>query len=353
MTADAVGGVWTYVTELIEAMAGRGVAVTVAVMGGGPSAAQLRQCAGAAAVHESAFALEWTDEPWDDVARAGEWLLRLASDVEPDVVHLNGYVHAALPWPAPTVVVGHSCVLSWWEAVKGGPAPAAWDEYRARVSAGLAAAGAVVAPTSAFLDQLVRLYGVEDGRVIPNGRSADWVVAAAKRPFVLGAGRLWDEAKNLTVLDEVARRIEWPVVLAGPLEGPGGRSCEPGAAHALGALPFGQLASLLGRAAVFAHPARYEPFGLGPLEAAHSGCALVLGDIPTLREVWGDAATYVDPDDAAGWAFELSSLLGAPAEIKARGDAARRRAQAYGPSAMADAYLATYTDLRMARESAA
>lgn len=353
MTADAVGGVWTYVSELTEALADRGVAVTLAVMGASPSASQLRQCVGAAAVHEGAFALEWMDDPWDDVARAGEWLLDLAGDVEPDVVHLNGYVHGALPWPAPTVVVGHSCVLSWWEAVKGGQAPAAWDEYRSRVSAGLAAGGAVVAPTQAFLDRLVSLYGVEGGRVIPNGRSAVRVVEAAKRPFVLAAGRLWDEAKNLTVLDEVARRIEWPVVLAGPLEGPGRQSWEPRSAHAVGALPFGQLAGLLGRAAVFAHPARYEPFGLGPLEAALSGCALVLGDIPTLREVWGDAATYVDPDDAAGWAFALSSLLGDPAVTEARAAAARRRAQAYGTTAMADAYLATYNDLRVARESAA
>ncbi len=31
-------------------------------------------------------------------------------------------------------------------------------------------------------------------------------------------------------------------------------------------------------------PARYEPFGLSVLEAALSGCALVLGDIPSLRE---------------------------------------------------------------------
>ena len=54
------------------------------------------------------------------------------------------------------------------------------------------------------------------------------------------------------------------------------------------------------RAAIYALPARYEPFGLSALEAALSGCALVLGDIPSLREVWGDAAVFVPPDDAGG-----------------------------------------------------
>ena len=37
---------------------------------------------------------------------------------KPDIVHLNNYVHAALPFRAPKLVVGHSCVLSWWRAVK-------------------------------------------------------------------------------------------------------------------------------------------------------------------------------------------------------------------------------------------
>ena len=38
------------------------------------------------------------------------------------------------------------------------------------------------------------------------------------------------------------------------------------------------------------------PVGGGGLA---SGCALVLGDLPSLREVWGDAALYVRPDDHA------------------------------------------------------
>ena len=62
----------------------------------------------------------------------------------------------------------------------------------------------------------------------------------------------------------------------------------------------GALARKMAEASIYALPARYEPFGLSALEAALSGCALVLGDIPSLREIWGPAAIYVPADDKVG-----------------------------------------------------
>jgi hypothetical protein len=55
----------------------------------------------------------------------------------------------------------------------------------------------------------------------------------------------------------------------------------------LGPLEASELAGWMHRAAIYALPARYEPFGLSALEAAQAGCALVLGDLSSLREVWG------------------------------------------------------------------
>ncbi len=351
MTADAVGGVWTYALELTAALAAEDASVTLAVMGGGLSDGQRQEalCSGVVAVHERGFALEWMSDPWPEVDQAGEWLLALADQVRPDVVHLNGYAHAALNWPAPTMVVGHSCVASWWAAVKGEPAPARWDEYRRRVAAGLAAADAVVAPTAAMLDELGRWYGARGGQVIANCRRTGWVVEAPKEPMVVGAGRVWDDAKNLAALDRAAAHLAWPVMLAGDPVHPEGRTRATGAAA--GALPFAELAALLGRASVFALPARYEPFGLAALEAAMSGCALVLGDIESLRQVWGDAATYVHPDDDDGLVAVLGQLLSQPGLAAARGADARRRAARYQPAATASAYLGAYRALTAAAGS--
>ncbi len=344
MTADAVGGVWTYALELADALAPHGISVTLATMGPPLSADQREQVARSAVVdlHESHYALEWMADPWRDVERAGQWLLDVEGQVRPDVVHLNGYVHGQLPWRAPNVVVAHSCVVSWWKAVHGVEAPPDWDEYRRRVACGLAAAGAVVAPTAAVLDDVQCCYGVAGGVVIPNGLRWRWGRARQKELIVMGCGRLWDEAKNLAMLDEVASRLDWPVVIAGDDARPGKAAWAHGAAELLGWLSFDELAQWLLRAAVFVHPARYEPFGLAALKAALAGCALVLGDIASLHEVWVDAALFVDPDDPDMLVATVQQLVGDADLLRTMGDRARVRAQQFSAERMAAGYLDSY-----------
>ena len=126
MTTDTIGGVWTYCLELARALQPLRVEFILATMGQLPTDDQ-RAEAGAIPniqLHESTFKLEWMANPWDDVARAGDRLLELERQFQPDIVHLNGYAHAACAFHAPRIVVGHSCVLSWWRAVKKGDSPA-------------------------------------------------------------------------------------------------------------------------------------------------------------------------------------------------------------------------------------
>ena len=323
MTADTVGGVWTYCTELAAALSPYGVEVVLATMGRPVTPAQREHAGVFADLVEGDFPLEWMHDPWDGVDAAGEWLLSLEERVRPDVVHLNGYVHAALPWQAPPLVVAHSDVLSWWHWVKGEPAPAEWDTYRERVLQGLRAAARVVAPTAAVAADLRREYGVT-ASVVPNCRSLD-VPPAEKEPVVLAAGRVWDEAKGLTSLARVAGRLDAPVLVAGEGELDGVRG--------LGVLGQDELLGWMSRASVFAAPARYEPFGLGVLEAALAGCSLVLGDLPSLREVWGDVATYVRTDE---------ELLAALQQALRHPVSARERALTYSRERTAAGYLAEY-----------
>ena len=79
MTADTVGGVWTYALELARALAGEGAVVSLATMGARLTRAQRAEARAVPGldVHESAYRLEWMDDPWTDVAQAGDWLLSL------------------------------------------------------------------------------------------------------------------------------------------------------------------------------------------------------------------------------------------------------------------------------------
>lgn len=346
MTADTVGGVWSYALELASALALGGVDVTIATMGAPVSDVQWGEARALnnVGIVESTYSLEWMSEPWNDVNAAGNWLLGLERELRPDVVHLNGYSHAALEWSAPTCVVAHSCVLSWWRAVRGEAVPAEWDRYRAAVSAGLHAADVLVAPSRAMLTALEREYGPLPGaRVIYNARSSAQYLPSVKEPFVLSAGRMWDEAKNVAALDEAAPMLDWPVYVAGDTQSPdrlrGGASV-----RYLGRLGSAELGEWMSRASIYALPARYEPFGLSALEAALAGCALVLGDIPSLRELWGGAALFVPPDDSTALTDTISRLITSDSLRASVAEMCHLRALEFNTGRMADEYMATYDD---------
>jgi glycogen(starch) synthase len=353
MTADSVGGVWTYSLQLASELGERGIEVTLVVMGGKPSPDQAREAAriGNLTLIGTDFRLEWMSDPDADLIMAGEVLLELEAERQPDIVHLNGFYHATLPFKAPVVVVAHSCVSSWWRACRKTPLPLEWSAYGERVAAGIAAADLVVAPTQAYLDEFVALHGrPRRAQTIPNGRDPARFSAGPKRQVALAAGRLWDEAKNISTLCRAADGLSRPVMIAGDATAPDGRSIDTcGNLLWLGRLSAEEIAARMADAAVFVSPARYEPFGLAILEAALSACALVLGDIPTLRELWDGAAIFVDPEDEHALRNALDLLLGDSELAAALGDRARERATGYTSARMADAYLSAYRSLLAAQ----
>jgi glycogen(starch) synthase len=343
-SVDAVGGVWTYALELARALPD--VRFSFAQMGPRPSNAQRSEVAALPNVEqfESDFKLEWQAEPWEDVDRSGEWLLELQRELRPDLVHLNGFSHGALPFEVPKIVVAHSCVLSWWEAVKDESPPRDWREYARRVEFGLNLADAIVAPTAAFGHEITRTYNLSRAvQTIHNGAAPFQTPAQSREPFVLCAGRAWDEAKNFAVLEETAARV--PVRLAGEA----GDFCAPNI-ELLGRLERAQLETLLARAAVFAHPALYEPFGLGVLEAAQAGLALVVSDIPTMRELWDGAAVFCDPREANDWTQALELLMNQKSERLELGERAKERAQKYSRESFGQGYRALYEQLVSSRK---
>ena len=350
MTADTVGGVWTYAVELARALQAHDVQIALFTMGkllSTEQRAQVHQLPHVS-VHESEFKLEWMESPWSDVRLAGHRLIKLEAKFSPDIVHLNGYAHAALPWSAPKLVVGHSCVLSWWKAVNLDlRLDSKWDRYQDEVTRGLQAADFVVAPTRAMLSSLQACYGgiKAPTAVVPNGIVPGLFAPKKKQPYVFSAGRLWDPAKNIALLERIAPSLEWPIYVAGDslgLDGTPGAHTLSANYRALGFLSREEIAKWLSAASIYCAPARYEPFGLSILEAALSGCALVLGDIPSLREIWDGAAVFVDPTDGDATAATIQELIANSVFREKCGRRARLRALEFTPARMAARYVEIY-----------
>lgn len=344
MTTDTVGGVWVYAMELARALR-RDVEFYVASMGARASAAQAAE-AEAAGVHflDGGYKLEWMESPWRDVREAALWLQRLEAEIQPDLIHLNQYAPGNLSWQCPVLMAGHSCVQSWWRSVYGMDAPDQYDLYRDVVASGVRRAGFLTAPSAWMLDTLRELYGpLPRGYPIYNGRSAEALrQRGPKAPVVFSAGRLWDRAKNIESVLHIAGELPWRVVVAGP--GVDKRRV-PENVVALGPVRPGVIARWMKDAAIYALPARYEPFGLSILEAALAGCCLVVGNIPSLREIWGETAHYVDPNDPKALRDTLRMLT---EDADLREEYARRariRASRYSLTRMRDEYLGVYTQL--------
>jgi len=373
LTTDAVGGVWQYSLDLASGFAARGLEPVLALMGPGPAPPAPFQ------VIETGLPLDWTAE------NAGE--LRLATDRLRALAEGMASVHLHAPalvgdgqWPAPVVAVAHSCVATWWQAVRGGKLPADFA-WRAKLAAsGLHAADAVIAPTAAHADAVRNAYGSLSIEVIHNGRRPTpvtpgldpgvqatedrrcrsmeprakpqgdciWIrtplplagegaeepaIRMAKSRGVLTAGRLWDEGKNIAALDHAAATL--PIRAAGPVHGPNGAQIAPQHLALLGNLDAAGMARAYAEASVFVSLARYEPFGLAVLEAAQAGLRLVLSDIPSFRELWDGVALFVHDEQEL-----VPTLRRALADGGDGG--ARERAQRYTVDRMVEGTLAVH-----------
>jgi glycosyltransferase involved in cell wall biosynthesis len=295
--------------------------------------------------------LDWLAETPEEVRAAGEALAALARARRVDLVQLNAPALAAgAAFEAPVVVVTHSCLLTWWKAVIGGPMP---EDFAWRVglhAEGLRAADLVVAPTSAFAEATRRAYRLGASlHVVHNGRAPFALPEMATRDCGFTAGRLWDKGKNLATLDRAAAGLAIPLHAAGPDTGPKGDRIQFRHARPLGVLGEEELARWLSARPVFVSAALYEPFGLAVLEAAAAGCPLVLSDIPTFRELWEGAASFVDPLDDAGFAAAISRIAGDDLARAEWGRKAKERATRYSVLAMAAAMVEIYQRVLGAR----
>src|SRR4030095_4869651 len=107
MTADTVGGVWTYAIELCRALSSYDIQVALATMGQplSPVEQQEARALNNVKIFESGFRLEWMDEPWEETAKAGDWLVKVRDTFQPALAHLNGCLDGTLSWNLPLLLL--------------------------------------------------------------------------------------------------------------------------------------------------------------------------------------------------------------------------------------------------------
>ncbi len=345
MTTDSVGGVFQHAVDLARGLAPLGFETVLAVLGPRMDSAQRRAAASVARVVETNLPLDWLAQSGAQLHRASAELATVARDSRASVVHLNTPGLATELFEAPVVVASHSCLATWWQSVRGGALP---DDFRWRVRAVTASmehADAVVCPTRSFAVASARVHDCT-ARAVHNGRSmGPRSSAQAPADFAFTAGRLWDEGKDFATLDAAAGALRIPLLAAGPLRGPNGARVDCRHAFALGSLDQARVRETLRRRPVFVSAAVYETFGLAVLEAAQAGCALVLADIPTYRELWEDAAIFVPARDPEAFAEAIDRVI-ADAELReAAANAAYVRSQLYTVEAMAAGIAGIYAEL--------
>lgn len=355
LTTDTVGGVWDFCWMLASELDRFGHAVTLLAFGE-PTTTQRRQANRAGATLRNApLKLEWMAKSARDLRHARKLVVEVEREVLPDVIHVNQYGVLSGDLIAPTVLTAHSDVLSWrkWNCQ-----PLDLDDdlqhYRAIVRGGMQAADGVVAVSRFVASEMAALYGIRrEITVIHNGwRSSPLSPRPVEeRPRqTLLAGRVWDSAKNVGLAARAA--VGWNpgrVLLAGDQRHPeSGGLADPGVPiEPIGFQPREQIDRLLDESRLFLAPARYEPFGLLPLQAALAGCPLLLSDIPSFRELWTGAALFFRSDDPDDLRLQWRRLLDDDALATDLARRARLRCwEQYSATRCTEQYLALYRRLR-------
>lgn len=368
VTADTLSGVWTYTRELVTGLVSRGARVTLVSLGEIPLPQQTSWMDNLHGLdyRPTAFRLDWMQEGELDVEDSSAYLTEVVKETKPDLLHLNQMCYGSLPVAAPRVVVAHGDLITWWKAVHGhGPKESRWLRwYREVISRGLAKADAVVAPTAWMLDAIRACY-IQPQRdaVIYNGRNPIFFNPyVSKDDSVLAVGRLWDAGKQVSLLTQYVHPM--PVCIVGadtPVQGPRVPiradvkvATENTCVALKGPQTEAQLRTLYSHASIFAATSRYEPFGMTALEAALSRCALIANDIPTYREIWGDAALYFRANDAGSLAAMIRRLSSEPDLCRTYAGLAYQRArERFNAKRMLDDYLTLYRNLLATKSVAA
>jgi glycosyltransferase involved in cell wall biosynthesis len=283
---------------------------------------------------------------------------RALSAVAADVAHFTNYT-APLRLDLPYVVTVHDMSLallpecSTWKMRLIVPRVLPRVARRARL---------VLVPSHATRDDVVRLLGVDPGRVrvIPHAAPRSFADTAdategGEAPYFLFVGNL-EPRKNLARALRAFARIapalpDQRFVIAGR---PGWKyddvlreAARPelrGRVELRGYVQEDELVSLYRHATAFVYPSLYEGFGLPVIEAMACGTPVLTSNVSALPELAEGAALLVAPTDETALAEAMHALATDPALRERLRAAGRARAARYSWEATAAQTLAAYAE---------
>ncbi|MFM1871705.1 MAG: hypothetical protein RL398_1127 [Planctomycetota bacterium] len=257
----------------------------------------------------------------------------LLRELRADLLHSSV---AAIPLSARCATIATAHDLPWHHRAEGEK-----SSWRARLAAerSFVRATAVIAPSTVTADDVRKTTGVDHHKVqvIPHGVALDPNPPTADRrhgPFLaLGDDRPRKNRDTVQLAHRLAnaRAPQLPdLQFVGP------------PAHYV---DEAQKLALLRNCRAAVQCARFEGFGLPALEALAHGAPLVCSDIPSHREIVGDAALRVDPLDASAIADALLRIHRDTALREQLAAAGPTRARRFAPSAVAIAWRQLHEEL--------
>jgi glycosyltransferase involved in cell wall biosynthesis len=200
-----------------------------------------------------------------------------------------------------------------------------------------------------MLDQVGLHYGVPaHGAVIYNGRTPTlFNPHLSKEEKIVTVGRLWDTGKNVSLL--LQQEMPGELHIIGSDRHPdfqthafAAEAIRPNV-HLDAEQSEAELAQTLARAGIYVATSQYEPFGLAPVEAAFSRCALVASDIPSFRELWESSAVFFRNNDPTSLQAAVTSLLCDPSLRREKANLAYHHAQrSFSAQRMVSEYMNLY-----------
>jgi glycosyltransferase involved in cell wall biosynthesis len=357
LTTENFGNTWTFARALCDELLCRGHQIALVSFGRRPSHEQQAWVAAQSSAFGESFRFVASNAPLESmennefVLTQGAGVLHhVARDFAPDLLHSSQFCYGALTLDIPKLITAHTDLFSWLEACRGcKPELTRWvRQYKTLITHGVNSADAVVSPTRSMAASLARFFPtLPASYVIRHGRALAAAPDSHLRTLqAVTAGQLWDETKDIRMLQDVLSPI--PIYIAGERKHHDAVAPRQlGKAVLLGALPEFSLLSLYARTSLYIDTSVYEPSGLDALEAALCGCAVVANDIPSTREIWGDAAIYFHgPRELSSVLYRLNRNSEELTEMQRR---AFERATTLNPQRTADGYEEIYQTLTTGR----